>query len=359
MSTCIEALIIYILCAFLYPVGQADALHLMLAALIFALCCFELAASKKAWQIGIGIFIALLCLMTPELSVFLPTVFYILFYEGRYLLPIPACIPFVLYLYQSQNYTDLLVLPLTGFAFYLAYQNRRRKHLQQTIMELRDSSVEKELLLRRQNEQLMDSQNDRIQIATLSERNRIAREIHDNVGHMLSRSILQTGALLAICKDDNVTPHLQALKETLDEAMNNIRTSVHDLHDEAVDLEQAITQLTEQFSFCPVELHCDISRHIPKDIKYSVLSITREALNNIIKHSHATLVTITLKEHPGFYQLKIEDNGAGCDADSLQHSGIGLTNMEERVRALHGILHINRSDGFRIFITIPKEANNE
>ena len=61
-----------------------------------------------------------------------------------------------------------------------------------------------------------------IHAATLKERNRIAREIHDHVGHMLSRSILQLGAILAINKDEKLDIPLRGLKDSLDTAMNNI-----------------------------------------------------------------------------------------------------------------------------------------
>lgn len=73
-------------------------------------------------------------------------------------------------------------------------------------------------------------------LQTLRERNRIAREIHDNVGHMLSRSILQMGALITIHKEEPLHGQLAGVGETLNQAMNSIRESVHDLHDESIDL---------------------------------------------------------------------------------------------------------------------------
>ena len=216
--------------------------------------------------------------------------------------------------------------------------------------------METELILKEKNRHLLESQNDQIYIATLKERNRIAREIHDNVGHMLSRSILQVGALLAICKDDTLKPHLNTLKETLDTAMTSIRNSVHDLHDESIDLQHSLCNLTENFAFCPVHLDCEISKHLPKEIKYCFLTIVKEALNNTMKHSNASKITIKVKEHPAFYQLLVEDNGTiGADKKPLaDSSGMGLLNMKERVHSLNGIIHIRTEDGFRIFVSVPK-----
>lgn len=354
MSIYIDSLIIFILCAFLYPPEMLNAFHIMLIALIFSLYCFENAAQETKWLNRLGTAHLVLCFFVPELSVFLPGFYYIFFYRKQYLLPYLYCMPISLYIYRSQSYVNLLLFPLAALSFYLAYQNRSRKQLQQTIKELRDNSVEREMLLKQHNTQLIESQNDQIYIATLKERNRIAREIHDNVGHMLTRSILQTGAILSICRDETIKPHLDALKSSLNEAMNSIRNSVHDLHDEAIDLKEALTGLIEHFTFCPIQFDCEISEHIPREIKYCFLSITKEALNNVIKHSNATKVIITVKEHPGFYQLLIEDNGTIQTNFSENNSGIGLTNMQDRVRAIHGIIHISNEIGFRIFVSVQK-----
>ena len=139
--------------------------------------------------------------------------------------------------------------------------------------------------------------------------------------------------------------------------MDNIRSSVHDLRDESVDLNAALNELTKQFTFCPVRLQYDMSRQIPKNIKYCFLSITKEAMNNIVKHSNATQVQITVREHPSFYQLLITDNGSVKAPEGMTETatdGMGLQNMRDRVEALHGILHISDQQGYRIFISIPK-----
>lgn len=91
--------------------------------------------------------------------------------------------------------------------------------------------------------------------------------------------------------------------------MNSIRSSVHDLHDDAIDLEDAIKGLVKDFTFCPVNLTYDMSRQIPREVKYSLISITKEGLSNVMRHSNADSVDILLREHPALYQLCIEDNG--------------------------------------------------
>ena len=97
-----------------------------------------------------------------------------------------------------------------------------------------------------------------------------------------------------------------------------------------------------------------MTRNIPRNVKYCLISTVKEAVSNVIKHSNADKVTLLLREHPGFYQLCMEDNGT--DISKSMDSGIGLENMRERVEALNGTLRISTEKGFQIFITIPKQA---
>ena len=162
---------------------------------------------------------------------------------------------------------------------------------------------------KKKNRMLAEKQDYEIYAATLKERNRIAREIHDNVGHLLSRSILITGAAKAINASDALSPVLDDLDHSLNQAMTSIRTSVHDLHDESLNLKEAAESLTSDFTFCPVTLNYDMGFEVPREIKYCFISIVKEALSNVARHSNATLVQITMREHPALYQLCIEDNG--------------------------------------------------
>ncbi|MFR2337816.1 sensor histidine kinase [Mediterraneibacter gnavus] len=225
-------------------------------------------------------------------------------------------------------------------------------------MKLRDDSTEKNLLLEEKNRMLAEKQDYEIYAATLKERNRIAREIHDNVGHLLSRSILITGAAKAINASDALSPVLDDLDHSLNQAMTSIRTSVHDLHDESLNLKEAAESLTSDFTFCPVTLNYDMGFEVPREIKYCFISIVKEALSNVARHSNATLVQITMREHPALYQLCIEDNGTLTESNLetlLPNRGIGLSNMNDRLKVLNGNLQITIQKGVRLFITIPKE----
>ncbi len=93
-----------------------------------------------------------------------------------------------------------IVLILSALAVWLCYGTMRREADRNRIRKLRDDAVEKQQTLSLQNEQLLSARDSEVVAAQLAERNRIAREIHDNVGHTLSRALLQVGALLAVHK---------------------------------------------------------------------------------------------------------------------------------------------------------------
>ena len=254
-------------------------------------------------------------------------------------------------------YRFQLLLLLSGVL--LAFLLRRRTVVQlflgRQLFRARDDGAEIRILLEERNRSLLEKQDNEIYTATLRERNRIAREIHDNVGHMLARAILMVGALKATCRDPASAESLGHLGDTLDHAMNSIRSSVHDLHDSSVNLEDSLYTMAREFSFCPVSVQFQMSPDLPREIKYSLIAIAREALVNISRHSNATEASITAIEHPGFYQFIIRDNGDSADPPDI--SGIGLENISARVSALKGSLQIRTSGGFCIYITIPHASS--
>ncbi len=320
----------------------------------------------------------LLLLFFPQLGIFLPLLAYDVIphtEEGTRQFPprLPdplslACVCASLFLcaffrrsfgfrHAFLPYRFQLLLLLSGVL--LAFLLRRRTVVQlflgRQLFRARDDGAEIRILLEERNRSLLEKQDNEIYTATLRERNRIAREIHDNVGHMLARAILMVGALKATCRDPASAESLGHLGDTLDHAMNSIRSSVHDLHDSSVNLEDSLYTMAREFSFCPVSVQFQMSPDLPREIKYSLIAIAREALVNISRHSNATEASITAIEHPGFYQFIIRDNGDSADPPDI--SGIGLENISARVSALKGSLQIRTSGGFCIYITIPHASS--
>lgn len=303
---------------------------------------------------------SIISLFLPALLLFLPMLFPALGHKKGY--PYIALFAVsILYHFDADNLPLLLFLIIgciTGL--FLQYLIQRYAQLDAKHRKMRDESTELNLLLKQRNRSLLEKQDYEIHNATLQERNRIAREIHDNVGHLLSRCILLNGAIQTINQDKNCKESLSIMQDTLSQAMDNIRSSVHNLHDDSINLRENLEKLIHDFSFCPVELEYDLSTDIPSQIRYAFISITKEALTNISKHSNATKVQITLREHPAMYQLSIHDNGKklprqiSLEDANRDSAGIGLINMRDRINLLHGIFQVHTENGFQIFASIPK-----
>lgn len=332
----------------------------LLAAAAAALgVCLEKRTGKLVLTVGSALF----CFFLPELLYFLPLLLYDCFrerlYEGAVLL-----LPFLFHMASGAlilpSFPWLLLYPafllLSG---YLAVRTGKLIFLEQEYIRMRDSSTELNLALKLKNKDLMEKQDYEIYLATLKERNRIAREIHDHVGHILSRCILQIGALSTVYKEEPLHEELTQVNATLNSAMTNIRESVHDLHDDSIDLRQAVTEavspLRDRYT---VTIDFDMSSAVPSNVKYCIISTVKEAVSNILKHSNADRVLLIFREHPGFYQLAVEDNGTllpSSSAGLMDHGGIGLSNMQDRVETLNGIFRISTEHGFRISFSIPRD----
>ena len=254
---------------------------------------------------------------------------------------------------------DILeVVLLMAFAVMLSYFTELLLGYQMKLHSMRDASMEHDMLMEQMNHQLIEKQNAQIYNATLKERNRIAREIHDNVGHMITRSILQVGAIGVINTDEKLKAPIADLKSTLDTAMDSMRKSVHDLYDESVDLRQALAKLKPTDSAFAFSLEYDCEDNLPRDVKYAFIAIAKEAVNNAVKHSNGDEIRIIVREHPAFYQLEIMDNGTSADERKLSGEtgdGIGIKNIKERVAVIGGTMRIKADDGFMIFVTLMKK----
>lgn len=302
-------------------------------ALKLKICCFVL------WFLG--------SLFFPELLFFLPLFVYDLF-------PAKICVVNVLpitLLFVQDAVSSIGVAFLSAVALGAKYGVTRYLELKKHDRQIRDSLAESTLSLEKRLAHIRSEQDSKIMLATLSERNRIAREIHDNIGHLLSSAILQIGAMLSVTKDQQTQNGLISIRDTLMEGMENIRKSVHNLRDDSVDLKLELESILKEFTFCETELVYNTNRLLPVRQRYAVLGIVKEALSNVMRHSNATLVSVTLQSHPGLNQLIIRDNGSICSADFERTTGMGLESIRQRVLEMNGICDFGFQNGFRVFIS--------
>ena len=202
--------------------------------------------------------------------------------------------------------------------------------------------------------------------ATVHERNRIAREIHDSVGHALTAQSIQLHNAIAFWQSDP-TKAYQFLLESqglVNTALKDIRHSVSTLRSDPLQgkkLDTAILLLCKNFasrSKVMPNFSFVLDRPLTEEIKLTAYRIVQEALTNIVKHSQPTIVNLNVQTSAEFLLLSIEDNGRGFNPEQ-NTTGFGLQGMSERIIALDGEFKIDSSlgCGCSITINIPLERS--
>ena len=208
------------------------------------------------------------------------------------------------------------------------------------------------------------SLNDRIaEMTAVEERNRIARDIHDSLGHALVALNIQLEAALTLWNIDAEQAYasLEEAKQLGSNALSAVRTSVSEIRTDVLQgklLEQALDALLSEFQLATQiqpTTEIDLSYPFPNAANVAVYRIIQEGLTNICKHAQATAVHLALVATQQNLELSLKDNGGGFCQDS-QQSGFGLQGMQERSAALGGQLTItsNTGQGCHIAASFPR-----
>ncbi|WP_414752102.1 sensor histidine kinase [Anabaena sp. CCY 9910] len=200
--------------------------------------------------------------------------------------------------------------------------------------------------------------------ATLEERNRIAREIHDSLGHSLTALNLQleTALKLAQSNPNKAQTFLVRAKELGSKALQDVRNSVstmrsHPLQDKT--LEQAIDIIAEDFQQNTGIIFTssfNVNYKLSTEVSTAIYRIIQESLTNISKHARATEVILEISLNRGSLSLIIRDNGRGFDIQK-NTTGFGLQSMRDRTLALGGKFAINSDVGYGCQITVDIPAS--
>lgn len=244
----------------------------------------------------------------------------------------------------------------------LATREVRLAEARGRLYETEDELSDRLLALRAQNRELEDARGEASQAATLAERTRMAREVHDGVGHSLTRLIYQVAALRLVHHDDVcVTGELDELRSGLDETMDAMRASVHALDDHAMDLRVELDRLAVRSPHARVSVEYGLRDTPSAATTRCLVAVAREALTNAERHAHARAATIHAREFPGLWQLTIENDGdmptGSMEAGELSERGLGLRAMRERVESLGGTFHTDfDAQRFQVFASIPRKV---
>lgn len=223
--------------------------------------------------------------------------------------------------------------------------------------------------LNRMAEQLQNLLQTRQRLTSLEERNRLARDLHDSVKQHIFIAALQVGAAKIQLgeREGAIQQRLTEAEDILQQVQQELTTLIHELRPAALKEQGfpgALQALAAEWSR-QTGISADIQ--IEGESKQSDLSsimeealfrVTQEALSNVIRHSHASSVHISLIYKPDKVMLSIVDNGQGFDAALEQSQGVGLLSMRERVGAIGGEMHNESTAGLGTSIIVEYEKQH-
>ena len=195
-------------------------------------------------------------------------------------------------------------------------------------------------------------------LAANLERNRIARDIHDSLGYVLTTLDvhLELSQRLYQSQPQKALQALNTAKHLASQSLAEVRRALQTMRDEDFDLNQALVTLIEQIKQnYPLQIELQVSLlPMPLQTSHQFYCIIQEGLTNIQKHAGATRICLWGQKTANGVILELKDDGVGFDL-KLPHAGFGLQGMQERVQILGGQLKINSvlGQGTRIQAKIP------
>lgn len=202
------------------------------------------------------------------------------------------------------------------------------------------------------------------------ERRRLAKEIHDGIGPLMSTIRLNLDAVKTELKDvpEKTLGKLDAMSELLQHAATDIRQISHDLMPSALidfGLPEALNSLVRMMNDSEMLhvnfYHTGVTKRMKQKVEINLYRISQELLNNAIKYAKAKTINIQLVLRDDLLVLTVEDDGVGFDRNLIGHyleSGIGLRNIQTRVASLNGLFSVDTQPGKGVMSTVEIPLNN-
>lgn len=205
--------------------------------------------------------------------------------------------------------------------------------------------------------------------ATMAERGRLARDLHDAVTQTLFSASLVAEVLPRLWERDRAEGErrLEQLRHLTRGALAEMRTLLLELRPAALveaDLADVLRQLAESTATAGVDVRVGVEgmpRPLTADVQVALYRTAQEALNNVAKHASAARADVVLRYLPGAVDLTVEDDGAGFDPSGVGGDHMGLRIMRERAEAVGGALTVasRPGGGTRISVTVDDAGREE
>jgi signal transduction histidine kinase len=215
-----------------------------------------------------------------------------------------------------------------------------------------------------QNQQQIKLLNQEMEtLGTLLERTRIARNIHDTLGHTLTALGIQleVAQQIYLSQPEKTGRRLDTAKQLTDQCLQDIRTVVHTLRQANFDLTQGLTGLMihlQQMQPIATQIQLNLPP-LPLQTSYQIYCIIQEGVTNIQKHADASCVCLRSSSTAEFLTIELSDDGCGFDT-AQPTVGFGLQGMRERLQLVGGVLQIDSSQtqGTQLRLRIPYYLDN-
>lgn len=259
---------------------------------------------------------------------------------------------YILLLSLFVMFEDVRIIFMVIFSYYLFVQNINLEKLEHRYKRIRDDYTEKNLKLEMERMKILDKSERERHDLVLVERERIAKELHESIGHTISSSIIQIEALKVTTNDEIMKSSLEKVQENLKSGMNEIRSVLHDLKSQSLDLEKKINDLIKSTNRIEGKLSLIGFEDVKMNLKFDIISIVKEAITNSVKHSDADFMDITLVNNRKYVVLNIQDNGKKYVDVSTLEKGIGMISTKEIVDYYAGNMNLSYNNGFNIHILL-------
>jgi len=178
-----------------------------------------------------------------------------------------------------------------------------------------------------------------------TERKRLAEDLHDSVGQVLSAIKLNLHRLDKIIENDDPKNLLSDTRKLTDECIQEIRNIIHNVLPPVltdfglVDALQSLCERMEQNTGIKITFTKELpNERFSSEIEVTLYRIAQELFGNAVKHSGATAIQLQLTRENGNLLMSFSDNGIGFDPDNVKH-GFGLKNLESRAQFINGKIH--------------------
>ena len=219
---------------------------------------------------------------------------------------------------------------------------------------------------RKRAEEALSNVNRRLIEAQEQERMRIARELHDDINQRLAMLAVELAQLQESPSEDR--SRLQELHKQATEISNDVQAISHELHSSKLDylgIVGAVKNFCKEFGESH-KVEVDFQSHdapadLPAEVSLSLFRVLQEALCNAVKHSGVKRMEVQLHEESDEIHLTIRDLGKGFDVEAAKKGqGLGLTSMQERVRAVNGKIAIESKPmgGTTVEVRVPLESHH-